>query len=160
MKAGTRVMEGRSWNSRKSFARGFIACSTFTMTAESPVKRIIMQCNLAIVDCTINRRNRRASDDPQDAQRDRQTEQASSSTWSLAIFVVSRFQARMVRVASTTLYMTSVPLPERTFFERVHQVARTGGPAAAGLLTGLGVSPNIHFFKGFAIMCWKGPQTG
>ncbi len=47
-------------------------------------------------------RNRRASDDPQDAQRDRQTEQASSSTGILAIFMLCLvFQEWMVQVAIT-----------------------------------------------------------
>jgi hypothetical protein len=43
----------------KSFTRGFISWSAFTITAESPAKRKIVQCNLAIVNYTINRLNRR-----------------------------------------------------------------------------------------------------
>jgi hypothetical protein len=47
-------------------------------------------------------RNRRASDDLQDALRDRQTRQASSSTGSLAIFLLCLiFQERIFQVAST-----------------------------------------------------------
>src|SRR6266516_6110936 len=47
-------------------------------------------------------RNRRASDDPQDAQRDRQTEQASSSTGILAILMMCLvLQEWMVQVAIT-----------------------------------------------------------
>src|SRR5215467_15102323 len=49
-----------------------------------------------------SKQNRRASDDPQDTQRDRQTQQVSSSSAHLVVFfwcVV--FQERMVHVAST-----------------------------------------------------------
>jgi len=45
---------------QESFNRVFIAWSAFTTTAESPSKRKIVQFNLAIVNYTINRRNRRA----------------------------------------------------------------------------------------------------
>jgi hypothetical protein len=45
-------------------------------------------------------RNRRASDDPQDAQRDRQTSKASSSSERLVVFLLCLvFQERMVQVA-------------------------------------------------------------
>jgi len=57
--------------------------------------------NLAIVNYTIDRRNRRASDDPQDAQRDGQTSETSSSTGSLALLVCIVFQEQMVHVTST-----------------------------------------------------------
>jgi len=47
-------------------------------------------------------RNRRASDDLQDAQRDRQTQSASSSSERLVAFLLCPvFQKRMVQVAST-----------------------------------------------------------
>jgi hypothetical protein len=49
-----------------------------------------------------SQRNRRAFDDLQDALRDRQTDKASSSTGSLAIFLLCIiFQERIVQVANT-----------------------------------------------------------
>jgi len=58
--------------------------------------------NLAIINYTINRRNRRASDDPQDAQRDRQTQKAGYSSKRLAVFLLCIvFHERMVQVAIT-----------------------------------------------------------
>src|SRR6266849_3452018 len=75
--------------------------------------------DLAIVNYTINRRNRRASDDLQDAQRDRQTGSASSSSARLAIFLLCIvFQERIIQVASTGrwtqyyhAYLTSATQP-------------------------------------------------
>jgi len=53
-------------------------------------------------------RNRRASDDLQEDQRDRQIQNTSSSSECLAIFLLCPvFQARMVRVATTA---THVPI--------------------------------------------------
>jgi hypothetical protein len=83
-------MEDRSWNIGKRFACVFTAWSAFTTTAESPSKRKIVQCNSAIVNCTINRRNRRASDYRQEDQCDKQTQKVSSSFFKLRSSAVPR----------------------------------------------------------------------
>jgi hypothetical protein len=66
---------------------GFHFLPACTTTAESPSKLKIVQCNLAIVNYTINRQNRRASDDPQDAQRDGQTRKATCSVSHISLFL-------------------------------------------------------------------------
>jgi hypothetical protein len=58
---------------------------------------------LLIVNHTIDRRNRRASDYLQEGQRDRQTRSASSSSERLVVFLLCVvIQERMVQVATTT----------------------------------------------------------
>jgi len=90
-------MEDRSWSIGKRFSCGFIAWSAFTTAAEEPSKIKIVQYILSIINCTIDRRNRRASDYLQGAQRDRQTRSASSSSACLVVFLLCIvFQERMV----------------------------------------------------------------
>ena len=86
-------MEDGSWNSMNTFRPRFHVIARLHDNCGKSLQKKNSAINFAIVNCTINRRNRRASDDLQDALRDRQTEQASSSTWSLAIFVVYRFSS-------------------------------------------------------------------
>lgn len=61
MKAGTRLVEDKSWHRRKKFRPCFRFMICLHNACGKPSKRKIVQCNLAIVNCTINRRNRRAS---------------------------------------------------------------------------------------------------
>src|SRR5262245_60050802 len=104
MKASTRLMENGSWNSRNTCLYVFMHLSTYTISVESPSKRKIYTNNLAIVNYTISRRNRRASDDPQDTQRDRQTRTTTHSAFlSLLSFCLLLVQERICSVASTVV---------------------------------------------------------